>query len=1195
MSANWLYHEKQVAALCGVHCLNTLLQGPYFSELDLAQIGQELDRLESELLLGGAKAAGEAGNVDGSGMFSIQVLSRALQVWSLSASPITSPDMAGVSQEPQRERAFICNLQEHWFTIRRVGQDWFDFNSTFPAPQALGTFYLAAFLASLRDQGFTIYVVRGNLPTPQPPQGGGSQGPGHWFTIDQAKALNADAAAARQRGKVLNTLDGLFSKAAQQGGSLTLRSKRPLPASNGHDSSDGGGVVEGMAGFPGGEDFEDAELAAAIAASLQGHQGAAARGPGSQGVDDQGASSGSGGGPSSSHHVRGQPGAGGGVVSRFPGSAEEGWGGPRGVRQRGEGAGGWEGQEQQGGEGGEEEEEDLQLAAAIAASLEAVQPMQQSQQEVQQEQQQQQQQQQLAAEPEPGEGVVELALRLPDGSRVSRRFTTTDPASTLYSYLAAHHQLAAARYTVATQFPRKVIACDPGAGSFAEEKLVDMLELGLAKYRVKEDIVADLEKRKANVRQIGEEPGSGRLVSCGAAWWRPLLCQLAEQLGKDVELNKMRMDLATSASLADTLAQFQELDDSIQALRDELQEDAAELAAYEASSAAARNQGLFFQNLHQAVPLKEGELGYNRQAAQSAAQMVKVPAVKEVHSPLRLYVFTYLTIVLGCVVAADLTGGTPSLGLDALYVALGGVLGFNAWNERAALERHMDEKEAEMRESATEKEGSSAGWSKKAEYRDGGFRHAPIAKDKLDGPAEEQAALPRRARSAWECYADELFQKADKQVANKKEDAAFKSSIRDQVMPKRKKARWSTQEQHEAEPGLWSQLSVEQQAPYIAAAAADKERYKREMEAYWAAHPEAYEQHKARKAVRKGTGQAGVKGRKASGKHKAAGGSGSEGDSDGSGASSDDSSGAVVPVAAAKRGAAKSGKAVAKATARPAAAKAAGKPAGKPSRKAAKVEEEEEAEEDGSEEEEGGEEYVSESSDDEDHLDSEEEAPGVVEEGRQEEEEEEAVVPPAAAKPAVKAAAKPKGAAGSKAAGKAVVGGKAAGGKAAGATASPAVATKPKAAGKKAAESAAGKAGQPATQPPLGKRGRSEGQQGPQSKQAKQPNGKQQAKRGKEEEQEEEQEEEEVPPRQAKRAKANGAAPVPATATAKPGRAAAPNPSSVAESSKVVKNAKAKPGSGKKTAPKQALSEVAAEPSRSAAAPTRKTRGSAGK
>lgn len=28
----------QVGALCGVHCLNTLLQGPYFNEVDLAHV-----------------------------------------------------------------------------------------------------------------------------------------------------------------------------------------------------------------------------------------------------------------------------------------------------------------------------------------------------------------------------------------------------------------------------------------------------------------------------------------------------------------------------------------------------------------------------------------------------------------------------------------------------------------------------------------------------------------------------------------------------------------------------------------------------------------------------------------------------------------------------------------------------------------------------------------------------------------------------------------------------------------------------------------------------------------------------------------------------------------------------------------------------------------------------------------------------
>jgi hypothetical protein len=37
-----IYHEKQEAALCGVHCLNTLLQGHYFTELDLAQVVQRV-------------------------------------------------------------------------------------------------------------------------------------------------------------------------------------------------------------------------------------------------------------------------------------------------------------------------------------------------------------------------------------------------------------------------------------------------------------------------------------------------------------------------------------------------------------------------------------------------------------------------------------------------------------------------------------------------------------------------------------------------------------------------------------------------------------------------------------------------------------------------------------------------------------------------------------------------------------------------------------------------------------------------------------------------------------------------------------------------------------------------------------------------------------------------------------------------
>ena len=42
----YLYHERQVAALCGQHCLNNLLQGPVFGAGDLASIAHSLDAAE---------------------------------------------------------------------------------------------------------------------------------------------------------------------------------------------------------------------------------------------------------------------------------------------------------------------------------------------------------------------------------------------------------------------------------------------------------------------------------------------------------------------------------------------------------------------------------------------------------------------------------------------------------------------------------------------------------------------------------------------------------------------------------------------------------------------------------------------------------------------------------------------------------------------------------------------------------------------------------------------------------------------------------------------------------------------------------------------------------------------------------------------------------------------------------------------
>ncbi|XP_078418357.1 ataxin-3 isoform X5 [Cetorhinus maximus] len=62
------------------------------------------------------------------------------------------------------ERAFICNYKEHWFTVRKLGNQWFNLNSLLTGPELISDTYLALFLAQLQQEGYSIFVVRGELP-----------------------------------------------------------------------------------------------------------------------------------------------------------------------------------------------------------------------------------------------------------------------------------------------------------------------------------------------------------------------------------------------------------------------------------------------------------------------------------------------------------------------------------------------------------------------------------------------------------------------------------------------------------------------------------------------------------------------------------------------------------------------------------------------------------------------------------------------------------------------------------------------------------------------------------------------------------------------------------------------------------------------------------------------------------------------
>uniref|UniRef100_A0A3B4B4U2 ubiquitinyl hydrolase 1 n=1 Tax=Periophthalmus magnuspinnatus TaxID=409849 RepID=A0A3B4B4U2_9GOBI len=76
-----IFHEKQEGSLCAQHCLNNLLQGEYFTPVDLSSIAQQLDEEERIRMAEGGVGSEEyrtflqqpSGNMDDSGFFSIQV------------------------------------------------------------------------------------------------------------------------------------------------------------------------------------------------------------------------------------------------------------------------------------------------------------------------------------------------------------------------------------------------------------------------------------------------------------------------------------------------------------------------------------------------------------------------------------------------------------------------------------------------------------------------------------------------------------------------------------------------------------------------------------------------------------------------------------------------------------------------------------------------------------------------------------------------------------------------------------------------------------------------------------------------------------------------------------------------------------------------------------------------------------------
>jgi ataxin-3 len=65
----------------------------------------------------------------------------------------------------RNQQAYICNLANHWFTLRKFSESyrWYNLDSMQPNPTYLGENYLAMMLHQIEGEGYSIFAVRGKL------------------------------------------------------------------------------------------------------------------------------------------------------------------------------------------------------------------------------------------------------------------------------------------------------------------------------------------------------------------------------------------------------------------------------------------------------------------------------------------------------------------------------------------------------------------------------------------------------------------------------------------------------------------------------------------------------------------------------------------------------------------------------------------------------------------------------------------------------------------------------------------------------------------------------------------------------------------------------------------------------------------------------------------------------------------------
>merc|ERR1719473_1093118 len=121
-------------------------------------------------------------------------------------APIGGDDGLPASADTAKETAFILNKREHWFSLRRIGMEWFDLNSCMRTPQHYTAADVRFHIRDAIQQGYSVFVVRGAFPKCaleedskkliEAVQGCGRPGQGYSLFAGGGQSLGGSTAAA---------------------------------------------------------------------------------------------------------------------------------------------------------------------------------------------------------------------------------------------------------------------------------------------------------------------------------------------------------------------------------------------------------------------------------------------------------------------------------------------------------------------------------------------------------------------------------------------------------------------------------------------------------------------------------------------------------------------------------------------------------------------------------------------------------------------------------------------------------------------------------------------------------------------------------------------------------------------------------------------------------------------------------------